>query len=64
MAFIIQTVSITIWRFNMANNIMKSMLVLTATETQLRKWKRRLLVALTDEEKKKCKYYIKMYGGR
>lgn len=48
----------------MANNIMRSMLVLTATETQLRKWKRRLLVALTDEEKQKCKYYIKMYGGR
>ena len=43
--------------------IMKNMLYLTATETQLRKWKRRLIVALTDEEKKKCKYYIKMYGG-
>lgn len=43
--------------------IMKNMLYLKATETQLRKWKRRLIVALTDEEKQKCKYYIKMYGG-
>lgn len=44
--------------------IMNDMLILTPTETQLRKWKRRLIVALTEEEKKKCKYYIKMYRGR
>ena len=31
------------------------------TETLLRKWQRRLLVALTDEEKQKCKAKIKEY---
>lgn len=33
------------------------------TETLLRKWQRRLIVALTDEEKKRCKDNIKKYGG-
>lgn len=32
-----------------------------STETLLRKWKRRLLVALTDEELEKCKYFIRQY---
>jgi hypothetical protein len=44
--------------------IMKDMLYLIPTETQLRKWKRRLLVALTNEEKQKCKHYINMYKSR
>lgn len=34
------------------------------TETLLRKWKRRLLVALTIEEKQKCKYKIKLYKNK
>lgn len=34
-----------------------------ATETPLRKWKRRLIVALTDEEKQKCRAKIKEYEG-
>lgn len=32
-----------------------------ATETNLRKWERRLIVALTSAEKERCKYFIKMY---
>jgi len=32
-----------------------------ATETQLRKWQRRLIVALDDTEKQKCKAKIKEY---
>jgi len=32
-----------------------------ATETPLRVWKRRLLVALTDEEKQRCNAKIKEY---
>lgn len=32
------------------------------TETPKRKWERRLLVALTDEEKQKCKSKIKEYN--
>lgn len=43
--------------------IMKKMLTLNPTETQLRKWKRRLLVALDDIEKQKCRIMIKKYGG-
>ena len=31
------------------------------TETQLRKWERRLLGSLTKEHTEKCKYFIKMY---
>lgn len=34
-----------------------------ATETNLRKWQRRLIVALTNEEKERCKYYINMYNN-
>jgi hypothetical protein len=34
------------------------------TETHLRKWKRRLLVALTDEEIERCKYFIRHYSNR
>jgi len=33
-----------------------------ATETLLRKWKRRLIVALNKEEKQRCKYYINLYS--
>lgn len=31
------------------------------TETLLRKWERRLLVALTKEEREKCLYHIGLY---
>jgi hypothetical protein len=31
------------------------------TETNLRRWKRRLLVAITPEEIEKCKFKIKQY---
>lgn len=34
------------------------------TETLLRKWERRLLVALTDSEKQKCKYKINEYKNK
>ncbi len=33
------------------------------TETLLRKWERRFLVAITEEEKQKCKAKIKEYKG-
>lgn len=35
-----------------------------ATETPLRQWTRRLIVALTDEEKQKCKAKIAEYGRK
>lgn len=41
--------------------IKEKMLNSVETETHLRKWKRRLLVALTIEEKAKCKAKIKYY---
>lgn len=37
------------------------MLPNVATETQLRKWERRLLGSLTKEHAEKCKYFINMY---
>jgi hypothetical protein len=43
--------------------IINNMLVNVGTETPLRVWKRRLIVALTDEEKQRCKMFIKKYGG-
>lgn len=39
----------------------KLVMPIIETETLLRKWQRRLLVALTDEEKQKCKAKIKEY---
>ena len=39
----------------------KLVMPIVETETLLRKWQRRLLVALTDEEKQKCKAKIKEY---
>lgn len=33
------------------------------TETDLRRWKRRLLVALTQEEIEKCKFKIRQYNN-
>ena len=45
-----------------AKEIEKLMLVPIVTETLCRKWKRRLLVALTDGEKQKCKAKIKEYS--
>lgn len=41
--------------------IQKKMLIIKATETPLRMWKRRLIVALSDDEKQKCKSMIKKY---
>jgi hypothetical protein len=41
--------------------IQNKMLIIKATETPLRMWKRRLIVALTDDEKQKCKSMIKKY---
>ena len=32
------------------------------TETPLRQWKRRLIVAISEEEKQKCKAKIKEYS--
>jgi hypothetical protein len=43
------------------NEIKDLMLDNIATETPLRVWKRRLIVALTKEEKEKCKAKIKEY---
>jgi hypothetical protein len=45
-----------------AKEIENAMLQNIETETPLRKWKRRLLVALTDETKQKCKSKIKEYS--
>lgn len=41
----------------------KQMWGVIQTETLLRKWERRLIVALTDEEKQFCKYKINIYKG-
>lgn len=46
------------------NEIKSLMLDNVATETPLRAWKRRLIVALTDEEKQKCRAKIKEYEGK
>lgn len=43
--------------------IRKKMIPVINTETDLRRWQRRLIVALTTEEKQKCKAKIKEYGG-
>jgi hypothetical protein len=45
-----------------AKEIKNAMLENIETETPLRKWERRLLVALTDEAKAKCKAKIKEYS--
>jgi len=42
--------------------IKRKMWPVISTETLLRKWERRLIVALTDEEKQRCKYYINLYS--
>lgn len=44
--------------------IKKMMMPNVSTETPLRKWERRLLVALTDEAKAKCKAKIKEYSKK
>lgn len=44
------------------NYLSKKIWPVVSTETLLRKWKRRLLVALTDDEINKCKYHIKLYS--
>lgn len=41
--------------------IEKGMLSNVQTETNLRKWQRRLIVALTEEAKQKCRSKIKEY---
>ena len=43
--------------------IRKKIIPVINTETNLRRWQRRLIVALTTEEKQKCKAKIKEYGG-
>lgn len=44
-----------------ASQIRKKLLMPINLENPLRKWERRLIVALTDEEKQKCKAKIKEY---
>lgn len=44
-----------------AKEIRKNLLMPINLENPLRKWQRRLLVALTDEERQKCKAKIKEY---
>ena len=45
------------------NEIKKIMLDNVTTETLIRQWKRRLIVALTDEEKQKCRAKIKEHAN-
>ena len=45
-----------------ATQIKKLMFPNVSTETELRKWKRRFIVALTKEEKQKCRAKIKEYS--
>lgn len=52
---------------NMSENeqqkfLSEKMIPVVETETQLRKWERRLIVAITPEEKQKCKQKINQYG--
>ena len=42
--------------------IRKKVWPVITTETLLRKWERRLIVALTDDEKNRCKYHISLYS--
>lgn len=42
----------------------KAGLLVSPKLESLRRWKRRLIVALTDEEKQKCKAKIKEYEGK
>ena len=43
------------------NKLEKAMLGIRPTETPLRMWERRFIVALTDEAKQQCKNMIKKY---
>lgn len=45
-------------------DIENKMLDNISTETQLRKWKRRLKVALTEEYRQKCLYFINLHSGK
>lgn len=46
-----------------AEEIRKKIVSVIETETQLRRWQRRLIVAITPEEVQKCKAKINEYGG-
>ena len=41
----------------------KKIIPVISTETKLRKWQRRLIVALTNEEKQKCRAKIREYSN-
>lgn len=44
-----------------ANEIKKHIIPNVKTETIYRKWERRYLVALTEDEKQKCKMKMRLY---